>query len=78
MNPTKLQRVTFECLTEYLSTNACEQMPENRGENIKNDEREECTALTQSQEQCLFPPVQLEKLITHRGLGSVLKKVLSQ
>lgn len=53
-------------------------MPENRGENIKNDEREECTALTQSQEQCLFPPVQLEKLITHRGLGSVLKKVLSQ
>lgn len=22
-------------------------MPENRGENIKNDEREECTALTE-------------------------------
>lgn len=50
--------------------------PEVRDRIIRMTNKGECLVLTQSWEQCLFLPLRHEKLIMHRALGRVFRKIL--
>lgn len=81
-NSGDLQRVPFKLSAEYQSEHVCEETTQLGREPPKRIKREKYLLLTQSREQCLFPPLlpvlydpQSIRQGTHESLALVVEKI---